>query len=302
MKKIKYLVWLWALFIGVNEATGQGRASVSIQSKSIEATDSAGVQIWLKSGIDSLKSVSVGIQYDAAKLIVTGNQVNDAALALIVIRSDVPGLVSIAMAAAEEIVSEGDSILVGEVIVKSPTPGQFSQVSITPTLLQVAENAPEDDAGAHGLVTFEPGLPVSLTSFWANSEADTVTLAWQTLTETSSSHFEVVRYADSDFSQVVAGRVEAQGTKAGLTRYNFVDVLEYPGEYLYYLRQYDLDGWFTTYGPVEAAFVQIENIVLKGPYPNPTNRFVEVDFSLNISQRAHGCVGCEYQSYAPLPE
>lgn len=290
MKYINYAVWFWALFIGVNEASGQGRAFVSIQSKSIEATDSAGVQIWLRSEMDSLKSAFVRLEYNPGDLVVIDAEANDAAPAFIVVRGDEAGLVNIAMAAAEEIVSKGDSVLIGEVTVKSPTPGQYSQATITPIVLQVAEDAPEADAGALGVVTFEPGLPVSLSAFWAHSEGDSVTLAWQTLTEANSSHFEVVRYADADFSQTVVGRIDGQGTKDGLTHYNFVDVLEYPGDYLYYLRQYDFDGWFSTYGPVAASFVQIEDIVIKGPYPNPTNRIIEIDFSVNTSQRAQGCV------------
>jgi len=96
-------------------------------------------------------------------------------------------------------------------------------------------------------------LPVSLLNFTATPFKDRVRLDWTTASEFNSSHFEVERTLNhNDFLNI--GRVSSRGPSSGNLDYRLWDNNPVEGKQFYYLRQYDIDGSLSTYGPVSATF------------------------------------------------
>ncbi len=103
-------------------------------------------------------------------------------------------------------------------------------------------------------------LPVELLVFTATSLGNAVRLDWSTANERDNAGFTVER-SKSGRQFTAIGRVAS-----GNGHYSYVDYEAFPGQNLYRLRQTDLDGTETVYGPVlvrtDSGSVRV--------YPNPT--------------------------------
>lgn len=87
-------------------------------------------------------------------------------------------------------------------------------------------------------------LPVTFNSFEAINKNDGVSLKWQTLSESNSSHFEILRSTDSNnFNSI--GTVAAKGISSSLVDYTFTDFNPTNGTNYYQLKQVDLDDKFS---------------------------------------------------------
>lgn len=84
-------------------------------------------------------------------------------------------------------------------------------------------------------------LPVELSHFSGNCEAQHVSLQWQTASEFNAAHFEILRRHESQNTFEVIGQTLAQNTSQG-ARYTYVDAYAEEGLNYYRLRQRDLDG------------------------------------------------------------
>jgi hypothetical protein len=118
-------------------------------------------------------------------------------------------------------------------------------------------------------------LPVELTRFNAEVNANGVGLSWATASEKNSAYFEVQRSATGEAYETL-GRVAAQGTSNSLREYRFTDTQPLGGLAYYRLRQVDNDGT-AAYSPVATARRSIE---LAAIYPNPTTDGVVLPTSL----------------------
>ena len=122
-------------------------------------------------------------------------------------------------------------------------------LSGTPTLLATAPA----NTTFRG-VTFAPGtnvLPVTLSSFDAKASLNAIKLSWSTASEQNSSHFDILRSVDGLEYQKI-GEKKASGNSDVNNNYTFVDENPFPGINYYKVKQFDMDGKFTVYGPLQA--------------------------------------------------
>jgi hypothetical protein len=92
-------------------------------------------------------------------------------------------------------------------------------------------------------------LPVELLSFTAKPDGDKVRLNWSTASELNNDYYEIERTANmSEFSFI--DRVSSRGPSTWTLNYETWDMNPLRGMQYYYLRQYDVDGQKTSYGPV----------------------------------------------------
>ncbi len=110
-------------------------------------------------------------------------------------------------------------------------------------------------------------LPVTWTRFEAAAETQTVSLIWETATETDNDYFEV-EHAISGLEFKSIGRVTGNGTVNSISRYEFKHLNPVNGLNYYRLKQVDFDGQHH-YSDVISVWMDLisENIRL---YPNPT--------------------------------
>lgn len=84
-------------------------------------------------------------------------------------------------------------------------------------------------------------LPITLSSFKPNREANAVKLAWSTSSEHNSDYFDVLKSTDGkNFFSI--GVVSAAGNSAQNLNYSFKDVNPVKGTNYYQLNMVDLDG------------------------------------------------------------
>ena len=112
-------------------------------------------------------------------------------------------------------------------------------------------------------------LPVTLTRFDATRQGGRAVLSWQTATETNNRGYEVQASVDGRTFRVLGFVAAGAAEAAAPRRYRFVD--ERPGKaglHYYRLRQVDLDGKSTLYGPRTVDFGDAPAGGLAA-YPNP---------------------------------
>lgn len=111
-------------------------------------------------------------------------------------------------------------------------------------------------------------LPIILENFEAIASVDEVDLLWNTVTELSSSHFEVQRSTDG-FSWTTLETVDAQGYALTPSEYSTTDQLPYLGTNYYRLKMHDQDGSseFSGIQSIEVKSVPAEVLL----YPTPAH-------------------------------
>jgi hypothetical protein len=109
-------------------------------------------------------------------------------------------------------------------------------------------------------------LPVGLVSFTAGAAVDSVTLSWETATETNCKGFEVQRSINGT-SWSVRGFVAGHGTTLATQRYRYTEG-QLPLRTYYRLRQVDLDGQ-EHFSPVVALSPTPVAATVAQVYPNP---------------------------------
>ncbi|REA62882.1 hypothetical protein DSL64_08155 [Dyadobacter luteus] len=130
-------------------------------------------------------------------------------------------------------------------------------------------------------VTTDAGnaLPVTLMSFSASKEVNSVQLKWQTSSETNSSHFEIQRSADAkNFTTI--GRTETNASSLNAKNYTYNDTDLPSGTYYYRLKMVDLDQ--------TSAYSRITNVkIISGDivsvYPNPASRKITISTDSKIT-------------------
>ena len=154
-----------------------------------------------------------------------------------------------------------------------------------------------DDIG----VIYYTLIPVELNSFTANAGDGTVTLNWQTATETNNKGFEIQRASstsakrNSEFQTL--GFIEGNGTTTKSVQYNFTDNSPLQGKSIYRLKQIDFNGTFRIYGPVEVNFNGVTDYSISQNYPNPFNPSTTIKYAIpqsgNVEIKIYNLLGAE---------
>ncbi len=113
-------------------------------------------------------------------------------------------------------------------------------------------------------------VPVELAAFQAQVSNNEVNLTWQTASETNNAGFAVERKLDANGAEwIEVGFIDGRGTTAQAQAYQFSDVVNEPGVYLYRLRQIDFDGAFEYSGELRVSVAVPTELQLAQNYPNP---------------------------------
>ena len=133
-------------------------------------------------------------------------------------------------------------------------------------------------------ISFDGRIPVELTSFTATAEQNTVSLNWQTATETNNSGFEMQRSQMSNVKSQMDWKVVAFipgfGTTAEPKSYSFTDENLSSGKYQYRLKQIDFDGTFEYSNQVEVEITSTTEFSLAQNYPNPFNPTTKIKYTI----------------------
>ncbi len=131
-------------------------------------------------------------------------------------------------------------------------------------------------------------IPVELTSFTATVTQNSVSLNWQTATETNNSGFEIER---SEMSNVigqtdwqVVGFVPGFGTTTEPKSYSFIDENLSSGKYQYRLKQIDFDGTFEYSNTIDVEITSPTEFSLEQNYPNPFNPSTNIKYTIGSRQ------------------
>ncbi|MEJ2196703.1 MAG: T9SS type A sorting domain-containing protein [Ignavibacteriaceae bacterium] len=122
-------------------------------------------------------------------------------------------------------------------------------------------------------------VPVELTSFTAIAYENSVTLNWQTATETNNSGFEIQR-KKAEWESI--GFVNGEGTTTEENSYSFVDENLTAGKYQYRLKQIDYDGSFEYSKIVDVQVLSLTEYNLSQNYPNPFNPNTTIKYSIPV--------------------
>jgi uncharacterized lipoprotein YddW (UPF0748 family) len=129
-------------------------------------------------------------------------------------------------------------------------------------------------------------VPVELTSFTALYKERTVTLNWQTATETNNSGFSIERAVLPEKSWHEIGFVRGEGTTSLAQQYSYADKNINTGKYAYRLKQLDFDGTFEYSKEIEVdAAISPADYILFQNYPNPFNPATTIKYSLPFESK-----------------
>ncbi|MDT3694804.1 MAG: S8 family serine peptidase [Ignavibacterium sp.] len=120
-------------------------------------------------------------------------------------------------------------------------------------------------------------VPVELISFKAEYVNGSVELQWITASETNNYGFEIERKEISGDYQTI-GFVSGSGSSTNRITYNFYDNNLNSSEYLYRLKQIDLDGSYEYSAEAGVLITDLNEYKLFQNYPNPFNPVTNLHF------------------------
>ncbi|NOY07088.1 MAG: T9SS type A sorting domain-containing protein [Chlorobi bacterium] len=173
---------------------------------------------------------------------------------------------------------------VDTVIWKFRSPGKKPGSSIRFTGPASYQNASQvlgrqvDMVGAADLCIHVP-IPVEMSLFFALATTEGVSLRWKTETETNNYGFEIYRAAERDGPWTRRGFVRGAGSTTQPRSYRFLDPWDTPTRenvYWYLLKQIDIDGTVTEYGPLRVTSITAPPLefAIDAVFPNPLGNSV----------------------------
>jgi hypothetical protein len=142
--------------------------------------------------------------------------------------------------------------------------------------------------GIGSYTTTQGPLPVELTTFEAQRDAEAVQLTWQTASETNNAGFHIERSMDGTSFTAVGYRSGA-GTTTETTSYRFRDTdLPFTAETVTYrLRQVDRDGSVEYSRKVTVDLGTPQQVQLLGSTPNPVAGQATIRYALPAAGEVH---------------
>jgi len=134
------------------------------------------------------------------------------------------------------------------------------------------------------IVDYNYVVPVELTSFTASATNGKVSLSWQTATETNNKGFDVQRKSVNTEYQKV-GYVAGFGTTTEPKSYSYIDNNVQAGNYIYRLKQIDLNGSSEYSKEIEVSVNVPALFSLEQNYPNPFNPTTMIKYSIPADQQ-----------------
>ena len=114
-------------------------------------------------------------------------------------------------------------------------------------------------------------LPIELSYFKAELNANKVNLYWTTLSETNNKNFEVERSSDGINFEKIAS-IQGKGTTHQKNNYLMEDSSPTDGIIYYRLKQNDYDGGYE-YSEISSVNFNMKELLF---YPNPANEFINL--------------------------
>ncbi|MBZ0199336.1 MAG: T9SS type A sorting domain-containing protein, partial [Ignavibacteriaceae bacterium] len=142
------------------------------------------------------------------------------------------------------------------------------------------------DSSIYGLVKFMPFsqfTPVELISFEARANGSTVSLLWQTSTETNNKGFAIERSYSNKTNWQQISFVNGKGTSTEKQYYRFDDKKVNAGTTLYRLKQLDFDGHFKYFDAIEVSIDAPNQFEISQNYPNPFNPITTIRYELAVN-------------------
>lgn len=133
-------------------------------------------------------------------------------------------------------------------------------------------------------------LPITLLSFDATVQQQSVLLKWVTESELNNDYFTIERSTDGQQAEEV-GTLPGAGTTQTVQSYSFVDENPLPGTSYYRLRQTDFDGRTEAFDWVAVSFENgngplTATPVIEQVFPNPVVTECRVSFTLGTAGAA----------------
>jgi pullulanase/glycogen debranching enzyme len=173
--------------------------------------------------------------------------------------------------------------------------GSFTALSTTYDADEDELTAPidaSDTLGEFVLASNSEELPVEMAGFDAATRDDAVRLTWQTASETNNAEFRIQRREGEGTNGeagawTTVGSVEGSGTTSQAQSYRFTDDnLPYEADALTYrLAQVDTDGRIH-HSKTITVTRSVDEVVLRGTFPNPARNQVTVQYALPKKQSA----------------
>jgi predicted outer membrane repeat protein len=128
-------------------------------------------------------------------------------------------------------------------------------------------------------------LPVTLISFSASPQEQSVTLSWQTSSEHNSDRFEITRSTDGKTFETI-GTVMSKGESSSNADYYFEDLSPLPTTAYYRLKMIDKDGTYAFSRLVAVETFPLADLAQVVLYPNPVqgNR-LHIDTQAKLNAR-----------------
>ena len=123
-------------------------------------------------------------------------------------------------------------------------------------------------------------LPIELLSFNAACDGNSVSINWQTASETNNNYFTIERSNDGATWETLA-TVPGAGNSNTTLSYSYTDNNSFQGTSYYRLKQTDFNGQSKTFSPVivNCSDANSENTGITRIYPNPATNEVYVEIS-----------------------
>ncbi|MEO0468471.1 MAG: S8 family serine peptidase [Bacteroidota bacterium] len=111
-------------------------------------------------------------------------------------------------------------------------------------------------------------LPITLLSANGRQVDQQIELEWVSVLERNTREFVVEKFVNQSYEQI--GRVGAAGTSNEARTYRFLDNSAQPGNNLYRLTTFDLDGSISNTSLIEVFFVDQSGFAVSQAMPNPS--------------------------------